>query len=91
MSQESKSETAQGLNASAPASPRELLARQDLTRDQKLEMLRQWELDLRERMVAEEENMPATEPANATLDEVLEALRALGAESQFHDVTTKHG
>ena len=30
-------------------------------------------------------------PATKPLDEVLEALRSLGAESQFHDVTTKHG
>ncbi len=72
-------------------SPSKLLDRDDLTRDQKVEVLRQWELDLREEMVAEEENMPAAEPMVVTLDEVLEALRSLGAESQFHDVTTKHG
>ena len=48
-------------------------------------------LDLREGMVAEEENMAASEPLAVTLDEALDALRALGAESQFHDVTTKHG
>lgn len=72
-------------------SPRDLLARDDLSRDEKIEMLRQWELDLREEMVAEEENMPASAPSATTLDEVLDALRALGAESQFHDVTTKHG
>jgi hypothetical protein len=72
-------------------SPKKLLDRDDLTRDQKVEVLHQWELDLREEMVAEEENMPAAEPMAVTLDEVLEALRSLGAESQFHDVTTKHG
>jgi hypothetical protein len=72
-------------------SPEKLLDRDDLTRDEKVEMLRQWELDLREGMVAEEENMPPSEPPTVTLDEVLDALRALGAESQFHDVTTKHG
>jgi hypothetical protein len=72
-------------------SPKKLLDRDDLTRDQKVEVLRQWELDLREGMVAEEENMPASEPMTVTLDEVLDALRSLGAESQFHNVTTKHG
>jgi hypothetical protein len=72
-------------------SPKKLLDRDDLSRDEKVEMLRQWELDLREGMVAEEENMPAAEPLTVTLDEVLDALRSLGAESQFHDVTTKHG
>lgn len=75
----------------AAATPGALLAREDLGRDEKLERLRQWELDLRERMVAEEENMAASEPLAMSLDEVLDALRALGAESQFHDVTTKHG
>jgi hypothetical protein len=73
------------------ASPKDVLGREDLSRDEKLELLHQWELDLREHMVAEEENMPATEPAAFTLDEVLDALRALGAESRFHNVTTKHG
>jgi hypothetical protein len=72
-------------------SPRDVLARDDLSRDEKLRLLRQWELDLREGMVAEEENMPAAEPAAVTLDEVLDALRALGAESEFRGVTTKHG
>jgi hypothetical protein len=72
-------------------SPKDVLARDDLSRDEKVELLRQWELDLREGMVAEEENMPAAEPAAVTLDEVLDALRALGSESEFHDVITKHG
>ncbi len=71
--------------------PAELRDREDLTRDQKVEMLHQWELDLRERMVAEEENMGESEPASFTLDEVLDALRALGAESRFHQVPTMHG
>jgi hypothetical protein len=72
-------------------SPKSLLARDDLSREQKIELLQQCELDLREGMVAEEENMPPSEPLTITLDEVLDALRALGAESQFHDVPTKHG
>jgi hypothetical protein len=72
-------------------SPKDVLGREDLSRDEKLELLHQWELDLREHMVAEEEIMLATEPVAVTLDEVLDALRALGAESRFQDVTTKHG
>jgi hypothetical protein len=74
-----------------PTGAQDLLARDDLSRDEKVELLHQWELDLREHMVAEEENMPATEPAAVNLDEVLDALRALGAESRFHGVSTKHG
>ena len=72
-------------------SPKDVLTREDLSRDEKVELLRQWELDLREGMVAEEENMPAAEPSAVTLDEVLDALRVLGAESEFQNVPTKHG
>jgi hypothetical protein len=72
-------------------SPKDVLAREDLSREEKVELLRQWELDLREGMVAEEENMPPSEPLTITLDEVLDALRTLGAESEFHTVPTKHG
>lgn len=46
-------------------SPKKLLERNDLTRDQKAEVLRQWELDLSEEMVTEEENMPAAAPGEA--------------------------
>jgi hypothetical protein len=71
--------------------PQGLLARDDLTSEQKIEILRQWELDLRERMVAEEENMQATEPMSVTLDEVLIALDTLGAAPASHPVPTTHG
>lgn len=77
-----------GLEAASPA---DLLERSDVSREEKIALLRDWELDLRERMVAEEENMSASEPLAISLDEVLDALRALGAESQFRDVSTKHG
>lgn len=72
-------------------SPKTVLGREDLSRQEKIELLRQWELDLREGMVAEEENMPPSEPLTVTLDEVLDALRALGAEPELHTVPTKHG
>jgi len=91
MSKESNSTQARERTGFEKASPKGLLDRDDLTRETKVEMLHQWELDLREEMVAEEENMATNEPSTVTLDEVLDALRSLGAESQFHDVTTKHG
>ncbi len=71
--------------------PQQLLARDDLTQAQKIEILRQWELDLRERMVADEENMVAAEPMRVSLDEVLIALDALGAGPESHPVPTTHG
>jgi hypothetical protein len=91
MSGESKPEAATQGALPESNTPAELLLREDLGRDEKIALLRQWELDLREAMVAEEENMGSDEAGTVSLDEVLEALRSLGAESQFHDVTTKHG
>ena len=70
--------------------PRAVLARKDLGRDEKVELLRQWEQDLREQMVAEEENMPSSQPLEVTLDEVLNALRELGA-GPGPGAPTKHG
>jgi hypothetical protein len=71
--------------------PRSLLARRDLARDRKIAILRQWELDLRERLVAEEESMLASEPMTITLDQVLDALAELGAAPASHPVPTTHG
>lgn len=71
--------------------PEQLLARDELTNEQKIGILRQWEQDLRELMVAEEENMTAAEPMNVSLDEVLIALETLGAGPASHPVPTTHG
>ncbi len=71
-------------------SPRELLQCADLSREQKVELLRRWEYDVRELQVAEEENMPGHMPVG--LDEILEALRELGADlSPERSPPTKQG
>src|SRR5215475_11581163 len=57
--------------------PGEVLANNELTRAQKIEILRRWEYDVRELQVADEEGMEGPEPV--TLDAVLDALRTLGA------------
>jgi hypothetical protein len=77
--------------AGAARTPNALLEREDLSRERKIAILRQWELDLRERMVAEEENMPAAEPMPVALEDVLDALQALGAGADEHPVPTTHG
>lgn len=71
--------------------PQQLLARDDLTQEQKIQILRQWEQDLRELMVAEEENMMTAEPMSVNLDEVLIALNVLGEVPETHPVATTHG
>ena len=42
-------------------SPQEVVSNQELSREQKIEILRQWEQDARLMEVAEEENMPGPE------------------------------
>jgi hypothetical protein len=71
--------------------PQSLLANDALTREQKIAVLRQWEVDLREIMVAEEESMTSTGPVRPSLAEVLAALDQLGAAPEDHPVPTKHG
>jgi hypothetical protein len=65
------------------ASPDALLARDDLTREQKLALLRQWEYDLHLLQVATEENMTGdTPPGNnaETIRDVRSAAEKLGAK-----------
>ncbi len=59
--------------------PKEVVANDELTRDQKIEILRRWEYDARELEVAEEEaGMLVRRPD--MFDLVLQALHTLGAE-----------
>jgi hypothetical protein len=70
--------------------PGEVLANNQLTRAQKIEILRRWEYDVRELQVADEEGMEGPEPV--TLDAVLDALRTLGApEDTENSAPTKQG
>ena len=59
--------------------PEEVVDSGDLSREQKIEILRRWEYDLRELQVADEESMTAPKPEAGTLDIVLKALHAVGA------------
>ena len=59
--------------------PEEVVDSGDLSREQKIEILRRWEYDVRELQVADEENMTAPKPEAVTLDIVLKALHAVGA------------
>jgi hypothetical protein len=59
--------------------PEEVVDSGDLSREQKIEILRRWEYDVRELQVADEESMTAPKPEAVTLDIVLKALHAVGA------------
>jgi hypothetical protein len=70
--------------------PEEVLADNELSREQKIKILRRWEYDVRELQVAEEEGMEGPQPV--TLDVVLRALRALGAPADTErSAPTKQG
>ena len=70
--------------------PEEVLADNELSREQKIKILRRWEYDVRELQVAEEEGMEVPQPV--MLDVVLCALRALGAPADTErSAPTKQG
>jgi hypothetical protein len=70
--------------------PEELLANNELSRQQKIEILRRWEYDARELQVAEEESMEGPQPV--TLEAVRGALRVLGAPADTErSAPTKQG
>lgn len=76
--------------ASEFKSPSQVIKDHNLSRDQKIEILRRWEYDARELDVAEEESMIGTN--NNILDEILNALRELNAdEDSKHFAPTKQG
>jgi hypothetical protein len=73
------------------ATPAAVVGREDLSRPQKIEILRRWEQDARALEVAAEENMGG-ERTGSVLQQVREALRALGAgQGPRRAAPTKHG
>jgi hypothetical protein len=72
--------------------PQEVVETSDLSREQKIEVLRRWEYDARELQVADEEGMAPAEPQPVILDAILNALRSLGAAADVeHSAPTKQG
>ena len=71
--------------------PEDVLQHDELTREQKIEVLRRWKFDALQLQVADEENMPS-EQSSDILDRVLQALHALNANPNLEDSpSTKHG
>lgn len=72
------------------SSPQEILQKQELSVNQKIDILRCWEYDERERAVAEEENMSGGPPSQ--LADILTALRQLEANNHAEHISpTKQG
>ncbi len=69
--------------------PMNVVANVELTRDQKIEILRRWEYDARQLEVAEEEaGMAVRRPE--MFDRVLQALHTLGVERDITHCQTHH-
>ncbi|MBL8699824.1 MAG: hypothetical protein JNK67_15710 [Alphaproteobacteria bacterium] len=73
--------------------PREILDALDLTPDEKIKLLRQMEYDLRDKLVASDENMTGTEPGRTgeLLRQVRLALHSLGVTAEETGAPTKSG
>jgi hypothetical protein len=72
--------------------PDEVVESKLLNREQKIEILRRWDYEVRELQVADEESMTAPRPERVTLDAVLKALRAVGAPADMERTApTKQG
>ena len=72
--------------------PKDVVERNDLSREEKIEILRRWEYDARELQVADEEGMAPADPQPVILDAILNALRSLGAPADIeHSAPTKQG
>jgi hypothetical protein len=70
--------------------PEDVLKANDITRDQKIEILRRWEYDARELEVAADENMIGNN--SDLLERVLKSLGKLGYESDpDNEPPTKQG
>ena len=82
--------------ASVFKTPADVLAQNELTEKQKIEILQRWEYDILERQVAEEENMHISSDMAAKqvdiFDEILVALHKLHASQDVeHNSPTKLG
>lgn len=76
-------ERAQEKARLAYPSPGDIVAAKDLSREQKIKTLKDWEYDLRQMMVASEENMTGPERQGDTserLKKIQDALDELGNE-----------
>ena len=69
--------------------PKDIIAAQDLSHQQKVKLLKQWEFDLRENLVASEENMTAENTPEGESAELLrgvrKALLSIGADDHKNE------
>jgi len=64
--------------------PKNVVTDKELSKEEKIKILKQWEYDAREQSVAEEENMPTGPEETFMLRRIVEALHELGVQSESH-------
>ena len=71
------------------AHPEDILNDPSLTREKKIDVLHEWDQDLRQLMVASEENMQGTQSGQAaeSLQAVTDALSKLGIDTNSKDAS----
>lgn len=71
--------------------PADVLTAKGLKKNQRIDILRQWEYDARLLEVAAEENMDATDNAHDWLQEIHNALLTLESSSETNPAGSKSG
>ncbi len=71
-------------------SPQDILNNDDLATEQKIKLLKEWEIDLRQLMVASEENMPSDNKSGATGDMLMKVSKALSTLGSQSEATKEH-
>jgi len=91
--QERRYDMAKGDVSKVFAAPQEIVDAEDLSTPEKIDLLRNWELDLRSILVAAEEGMTRDRPGGTgeTLGHVRSALEALGASNKDAAAPNKAG
>lgn len=67
--------------ANAFASPAQVVRDEQLSQEQKIQILRRWDNDARQLLTAQSEGMQSADSGSTVLKQVQEALAALGAEA----------
>lgn len=70
--------------------PHDILNDDDLATEQKITLLKEWEIDLRQLMIASEENMPSDGKPGATGDMLMKVSKALSTLGSQSEATKEH-
>lgn len=70
--------------------PDDIVNNDDLATEQKIKLLKEWEVDLRQMLVASEENMQSDTKPGTTADTLMKVSKALETLGSHSAVSTEH-